>query len=302
MNRPFRPVGPNDLSAAPITITTAHGVRLHGIQTGVLAIKQAHAHLQGIEALRLPAIVLDRNWTALLPMIAWVIEHPEGLIVVDTGEIAAANDIDSYMACDPNNRWFYKRNLPLFISPREELGAQMQVLGLDPAAVRTVILTHLHGDHTGGLGFFPNAEFLVARREYEGHLRQPYGAVRCLWPSFFKPTLLDYTGPALDAFSASHTVTKAGDLVVVPTPGHSYGHQSVLLRDGAHTYMLAGDLAFREQQLLESGLQGIAYNTSEARQTLQQVQRYIAQHPTIFLPSHDPVTLTRLAHKAVTRL
>jgi hypothetical protein len=53
---------------------------------------------------------------------------------------------------------------------------------------------------------------------------------------------------------------------------------------------------------LESGLQGIAYNISEARQMLQQVQRYIAQHPTIFLPSYDPATLTCLEQKAATRL
>ncbi|NJM07073.1 MBL fold metallo-hydrolase [Candidatus Gracilibacteria bacterium] len=152
----------------PVSITTASGVRVHGIQTGYVAIKSAHAMLRRPAAVRLLSIVADTTWTPLLPILAWVIEHPEGLIVVDTGELAAASDIDSYMAADPGNRWVYKRNIGLYVSAAEELAAQMRGLGLDPEAVRTVVMTHLHGDHAGGLSFFPNATFLVARAEYEG--------------------------------------------------------------------------------------------------------------------------------------
>lgn len=292
--RPSRPAAIGELAVPPVSVTTRSGVRVHGIQTGVLAIKRAHAHLRRPAALRLLSIVLDPTWTSLLPILTWVIAHPEGLFVIDTGERAAASDIDTYMASDPANRWFFKRNLPLFVTPAEELATQMRGLGLTPEAARTVVLTHLHGDHAGGLGFFPNAEFLVARAEYEGHLRQPMGAVRSLWPAGWAPRLVEHSGPALGPFPATLALTRAGDLLLLPTPGHSYGHQSVLLRDGERSYLLAGDLAFSEAQLSAQGLQGIAQNLGQARASLERTWRFVQSTPTVFLPSHDPLALQRL--------
>jgi glyoxylase-like metal-dependent hydrolase (beta-lactamase superfamily II) len=292
--RPTRAAAPTDVAVPPVSVTTRSGVRIHGIQTGFVAIKTAHARLQGFAPLRLLSIIADPRWTALLPILAWVIEHPEGLIVIDTGELAAATDIDSYMASDPANRWFFKRNLPLFVTRAEELATQMRGLGLEPAAVRTVIMTHLHGDHAGGLGFFPNAEFLIARDEYLGHRQRPMGAVASLWPAGFAPHLIDYSGPALDPFPATFPVTNAGDLIIVPTPGHSYGHQSVILRDGERSYFFAGDLAFSDTLLREQGLQGIAQDLRKARETLQRTLAFTRRMPTIFLPTHDPQALTRL--------
>lgn len=292
--RPTRTAAPTEVAVPPVSITTRSGVRVHGIQTGFVAIKTAHARLQGLPPLRLLSIIADPRWTALLPILTWVIEHPEGLFVIDTGELAAATDIETYMASDPANRWFFKRNLPLFVTPAEELATQMRGLGLDPAAVRTVIMTHLHGDHAGGLGFFPNAEFLIARDEYVGHQRRPMGAVASLWPAGFAPHLIDYPGSPLDPFPATFPVTNAGDLLIVPTPGHSYGHQSVILRDGEQCYFFAGDMAFTAEQLHTQGLQGIAQNLGQARDTLRRTLAFTRRTPTVFLPSHDPQSLARL--------
>lgn len=295
LSRPIRPALPQSVAAPPVTVTTRSGTRIYGIQTGNVAIKMAHENLSGPEALRLLSIIQDSRWTPLLPVLTWVIDHPEGLIVIDTGEVAAASDIATYMASDPGNRWFYERNLALFVTPAEELAAQLQTLGLAPEDVRTVVMTHLHGDHAGGLAFFPNATFLVSRAEYEGQLRQPFGAVASLWPAGWSPELVEYQGPAVGPFPASRALTRAGDVVLVPTPGHSYGHQSVVLKDDDRSYFFAGDLAFSEGQLLRQGLQGIAYDLGAARTTLAQVLRYVRETPTVFLPTHDPLALERLA-------
>jgi hypothetical protein len=63
----------------PISITTASGMRIHGLQTGWIAIKQNHYQLTGPEALRIASILGDTRWTQPLPMLSWVIEHPEGI-------------------------------------------------------------------------------------------------------------------------------------------------------------------------------------------------------------------------------
>ncbi len=298
LRRPFRSPGSREVESAPVSLTLTSGVRLHGIQTGLLAVKRAHAELTGPAALRLGSIILDSCWTPLLPILAWVIEHPEGLILVDTGERAAASDLSSYLACDPANRWFFLRNLPIFVTAAEELPVQMRTLGLSPERVTRVVLTHLHQDHTGGLAFFPQAEFMVSRDEYQGHLQRPMGAVRRLWPEHFRPRLLEPDGPPLGPFPSSTALTRAGDVLIVPTPGHSYGHQSVVVRDGALSYFLAGDLAFSQDALRARQLQGIASDLAQARQSMNQTLEFLSCSPSVFLPSHDPGSLSRLRERA----
>lgn len=292
---PTRPAGPTPVAVGPVSVTTASGVRLHGIQTGFVAVKAAHYRLPWPAPLRLLRIVADTRWTPALPVLAWLIEHPEGLIVVDTGELAAAGDIGSYMAADPNSAWFFGRNLRFFTTPEEEIAAQLRGLGHDPADVRTLVLTHMHEDHAAGLSFFPNARVLVARAEFMGQRRFPMGAVAALWPRGFAPELVEHAGLPVGPFPASHPITRDGDVVLVPTPGHSYGHQSLIVRDGRRSYFIAGDLAFSAGQLREQGLQGIAQDLTRARASLDRAWRYTQQEPTIFLPSHDPQSLERLA-------
>ena len=103
----------------------------------------------------------DRQWSDWLPIHAWVIEHPDGTIVVDTGETARVNE-PGYLP-----RWhpYYRLGVRFEIAPEDELGPQLERLGLDPAGVRTVVLTHLHHDHADGLHHLPNARVLVTARE-----------------------------------------------------------------------------------------------------------------------------------------
>jgi hypothetical protein len=60
-------------------------MRIHAIQTGTVAIKENQRRGVGHGAGRLVNTLRDRTWTEPLPIYAWAIEHPEGLIVVDTG-------------------------------------------------------------------------------------------------------------------------------------------------------------------------------------------------------------------------
>jgi glyoxylase-like metal-dependent hydrolase (beta-lactamase superfamily II) len=293
-NAPIRPSHAGAVAAQPITITTEAGLRVHAIQTGFVAIKSAHHRLRGPEALRFLTIIQDSTWTAALPILTWVIEHPEGVIVIDTGESAQSANMAEYMACDRASRWFFERNLRLFVTPDEEIGAQLRALGIALESVRWVVMTHLHSDHAAGMDVFSNAEVLIARQEFEGHKRQPVGAVPCLWPADFRPRLVDYTGPAVASFPATLPLTRDGAVTLLPTPGHSYGHQSVLLRDTARSYLFAGDVAFSERQLLAQEIQGICQDVRQSRRSLTRIRDLVQQSPTVFLPSHDPESLLRL--------
>ncbi len=290
-------------AVAPVTVTTASGIRVHGVQTGWIVIKTNHYRLRGPAALRLPSIALGTSWAAAKPILSWVIEHPEGLVVIDTGERAGARDLGPYVACaDPVNRWIITRNFVVNVEPEQELGPQLARLGLGSRDVRWVVQTHLHFDHADGFGFVRRAEVLVARAELEGHRRRPLGAVSCLYPADFSPAALDYAPRACGPFTESAALTRAEDVRIVPTPGHSYGHQSVIFRDGAETFMFAGDVVFDERQLRGRELAGVVQHVGRARNSLERVRTFVTRTPTVFLPSHDPDALTRLRERRATCL
>jgi N-acyl homoserine lactone hydrolase len=285
----------------PVTITTASDIRVHGIQTGWITIKNNHYRLRGPESLRFPSIVADTTWTEPKPMLSWVIEHPEGLIVIDTGERAAARDLGTYLTCaDPGNQFFITRNFQVNVEPETELGPQLVNLGLNPNDVRWVIQTHLHFDHADGFDFFPEAEVLISRTELEGQRRQAIGAVSCLYPSDFTPIALDYKSQSYETFENHFVLTKAEDVIVVPTHGHSYGHQSILLRDNDKTFFFTGDVVFDERQLVERETAGIVHDVTQSKDSLERSRKFVASSPAVLLPSHDPHSLQRLSNQQLT--
>lgn len=281
-------------SPAPVTVTTASGLRVHAIQTGSLALKAAHRRFGGPPALRLPAIVLDGRWTEPLPMLVWVVEHPEGLLLIDAGEVPAASAPETYLAASPDLRWFVGRNFRVLVRPHEDVAAQMRGLGLDPADVRWLVQTHLHFDHVGGLRFFPQAEVLVGRREFE---HPPRGAAPALWPAWYRPRPVEYRRDQVGPFGRHFRLTRAGDVWLTPTPGHTLGHQSVVLEGGEVRYVFAGDAAFSEEALLRDEMPGIVHDVGLTRETNRRLTRWLREEPSVFLPSHDPGATARLARR-----
>jgi len=119
-------------------------MKIHAIQTGSVRIKTAQVEGRGRGLRRRLAIFADRDWTEWLPTYAWVIEHPEGVIVVDTGQ--GTHLLDGAKSLHPYRRW----EVMFRIEPDQEIGPQLRSLGIKPSDMRRVVLTHLHIDHDGG--------------------------------------------------------------------------------------------------------------------------------------------------------
>lgn len=271
-------------------------MQIHAIQTGTVRVRSLHRHMAGAKFLRFLGLLTDRDWTEPLPIFTWVIEHPEGLIVIDTGETARVFDPGHFG--DAATTFFYKNYVQFDIDPAREIGPQMENLGLNTADVRWVVLSHLHSDHVGGVYHFPSAEIVIARAE----MMQPIGAASRSFPRWFKPRLITYDRQPVGPFDESYALTEAEDVVILPTPGHTPGHQSVLLRDGELSYLFAGDATFSADQLVEGGIPGITFNVEQGQTSNARLRGYIEQHPTVYLPAHDPDAAQRLEARAVTRI
>lgn len=240
---------------------------------------------------RLFNTIFDKERTEWLPIWCFVIEHPEGIIVVDTGISTNANDPIYFPPYMP----FIQRAAKFRITAEQEIGHQMRQRGFDPQAVKYVILTHLHQDHDGGLHHFPNAEFIVSREEWnaaKGITGRLGGYLNQRWATFFQPTLINFEAQDFAGFPHSHELVDG--ITLVPTPGHSAGHLSVIVRSGDYYAVLAGDMAYSEHALQHRIFDGVTADLDIAKQTMEQMSAFLRTQQAIFMPSHDPQSAIRL--------
>ncbi|MGW4704279.1 MBL fold metallo-hydrolase [Streptomyces sp. NPDC004285] len=134
-----------------------------------------------------------------------------------------------------------------------ELPAALAAAGIEPSAVDTVVLTHLHTDHVGWAvaggaqprPFFPNAEYLVQQAEFDA-LEEADPRVRS---AVIDPLREAGRLRLLDG----DTSLRRGERVIA-TPGHTPGHQSVLVASGRERVAVTGDLLVHAVQLLHPEL------------------------------------------------
>jgi len=267
-------------------------MKIHAIQTGSVRIKTAQVEGRGRGLGRRLSVFTDRNWTDWLPTFAWVIDHPEGVIVVDTGQGTHLLERSFH----PYHRW----EVAFRIEHDQEIGPQLRTRGIAPRDVRRVVLTHLHVDHDGGLAHFPHSEILVSRGELRiarGWRGRARGYLPQRWPAWFDPAPLDLTAGPYGPFAASTRLTQAGDVVAVATPGHTADHLSVAVVDGSMTYFLAGDASYNERLLLAGRIDGVSADDELADRTLSTIRRFATDRPTVYLPTHDPESAVRLANQ-----
>jgi N-acyl homoserine lactone hydrolase len=258
-------------------------MKIHAIQTGTVQVKHSFLH-PGRGPLRQLGLFMPSEWSEPLPIYCWAIEHDGVLRLVDTGETAAAKDVV-----------FARMN----VTREQELPAAMAAAGLNLEDVSEVVLTHAHGDHIDGL---VHVRERVLNNEVElRYVAAPFSRLmrRVLkqpLPPGFAPEGFALDDGPFGAFERSRRLSDDGRIVAVETPGHTPGHVSVICIDDADRHvMLAGDATDTLEQLHSLRADAVAPSANVHIATLKRILDHCAKYPTIYLPSHDPESGSRLA-------
>ncbi|MFL5845857.1 MAG: N-acyl homoserine lactonase family protein [Solirubrobacteraceae bacterium] len=222
-----------------------------------------------------------------LPIPAFLVEHPEhGPILIDTG-------FDPVVATNPAQN--LGRVGAKMFSPIIDLvpvSEQLRARGIDPAAIKTVVMTHLHFDHASGIGQFPGAEFVVERRE---HAAVKAGLLKGYMPAHLEASenwrLLDLDqDPAADGFDHVHDLLGDGSIRLAFTPGHTDGHCSVLLATESGPLLLTADAAYARRTIEQRWVPlTVAGKVPEYKDSLEKIAAWTAAHPdATVICGHDP--------------
>ncbi|HEY4428325.1 MAG TPA: MBL fold metallo-hydrolase [Solirubrobacteraceae bacterium] len=258
-------------------------MKIHALNTGAVRLK--HSFLfPSRGARRQLDLFMPGEFSEPMPIHCWAIEHDGVLRLVDSGETAAA------------------RNIPfarMEVTRDQELPAAMAAAGLALEDVSETVLTHAHGDHVDGL-VHVRGPVLINEVELR-YLASPMPRVmrrilRQPLPPGFAPRPFALDGGPFGAFERSRALTEDGRIVVVDTPGHTPGHVSVICVDDAGRHvMLAGDATDTLEQLHSLRADAVGPDPKVHVRTLETILEHCRRHPTVFLPSHDPESTSRLA-------
>jgi glyoxylase-like metal-dependent hydrolase (beta-lactamase superfamily II) len=117
------------------------------------------------------------------------------------------------------------------------------------------------------------------------------------YPKWFNPTLVNFSKDRVDFFDIAYPLTKSEDVLLVPTPGHTYHHASVLLKTDNGHILFAGDTSYKHQQLLDNKFAGSNIDLDQTKKTYNNILSYAKKYPVIYLPSHDENSGNRLVNR-----
>lgn len=215
---------------------------------------------------------LDQGWlTAMtnhgnridVPVPMYIIDHPQGLVVFDTG---------MNIAVVPDNGAEYWGPVAGAFTPtmsREQgIDRQLRRIGKSVEDVRFVIHSHLHLDHAGNIGMFPNATHIIRKAELQN----------AWWPERFQRAAY-----VMDDFKVTRELNIIeltrdldlfgdGSVELIDTKGHTKGHQSLIVRlPSSGTMILASDAAYMAENL-QGTVPGIVWNVEYAMDAIERMK------------------------------
>jgi N-acyl homoserine lactone hydrolase len=210
-----------------------------------------------------------------IPYFFYLIQHPEGNVLFDTGGHPALID-------NPRARLGAAADaFELMMRPGDDVVSKLAALGLKSRDVNHVILSHLHYDHAGGIEFFPHATFYAQRAEL----------IFAHWPAIYQRAIYvraDFDHPVQwKELTGAYDLFGDGRLVIFPTPGHTPGHQSLLVQLESQSIILVADAAYLPKNIAERVLPAICWSPDAMVASWERIEELQRQHHASLIFTHD---------------
>jgi N-acyl homoserine lactone hydrolase len=225
-----------------------------------------------------------------IPIPAFLIEHPAaGKILVDTG-------LHASVAVDPKQNMgrligrFYRFEM----QPDQAAAAQLRARGIEASEIGIVVMTHMHMDHASAISDFTEATYVLGEGEWAA-----FNAPRATFSGYIKrhgAHAVDYREVVYDTrlvnsystFGRSFDLFGDGSIRLVYTPGHSAGHQSLIVRLRDREALLAGDAIYYLDTLDHERRGHFLQDEHNWRRSMREIQLYRRENPeALIIPSHD---------------
>lgn len=262
----------------------------------VLDFGRAQQHWEHRNGSPLPKIwwvFLGRRWVDL-PLQAFLITHRDGLVLFDTG-IDPAVQLDQGYIKQAIGRFLLPRIFRLHLTAEDRIDHVLRKSDVAPEEIKTAVISHLHFDHVGGIYHLPQADLLVSAEEWsilsEPHpeqdwiLREHIEIPSAKWQQIsFVPT----DDPLFEGFEGIHDVAGDGSMILLPTPGHTKGSMSMLIRqEGWDPILLVADLTY-EAALMEKDVVPGVGDGPTLLSSFAKVRKLQERLPDLaIVPSHD---------------
>jgi len=194
------------------------------------------------------------------PVLSYLIEHPKGRIVFDSGMHKSMQD-------DPKARigeWADYFGIEFQVG--EDLAARLGQLDVAVESVDYLINSHLHFDHAGGNHAMCDCPVVVQKREWEAGQDPDIAAANGLSKADFD------LGQDVKLVNGEHDVFGDGSVVCIPTYGHTPGHQSLMVKTDGGDVLLTGDACYLRRSLEELRLPSVAHDEVQAMASLKRVK------------------------------
>jgi len=254
-------------------------MKIHALSLGRTKVPfgQFYGGLAGWEGLRaFFHFVSDKSHFIWVPIHAYLLEHPkEGLVLFDAG-----------ICSDQAHRHsqYYSGILRMVLDedeyaqePHETLAEQLRRLGFRCEDVRTVVLTHLHEDHVGGLRDVPKAKVVVSQAEWDARYMRLFGFL----PMFYEPSYsfvqnwqrVAFDSGAYLSFDRSQDLFGDGSVRLLPTPGHTPGHLCALVEMAGYQLLVTGDCVYTLRHLATRQVQAVRFSRASGAQQTESIGR-----------------------------
>jgi len=205
----------------------------------------------------------------------YLIKHDKGLVLWDTGVPDAVAGMPDGMVV-ANGAITYRR--------AKTLASQLAQLGVKPDAITYVALSHTHGDHVGNIAMFPASTLLIQGSEYEWSLNAP---VKPAYPA----------SQTVKKLAGDHDVFGDGSVTILSTPGHTPGHQSLLVQLPKTGFVvLSGDAVHFQDNWVNRRVPQMNVNRDQTLASMQRLADTLAERKAQLWIGHDKAQSEQLKY------